>query len=223
MHSWIQTHILIELTRHSTRRHSELRPRDVEGNLFSYHLKGLLNEGLIEKHDAGYALTIEGKRFAGTLSLMTGKTRQQPKILTIIMCRNTLGEHLMVRWHRQPNIGLVSFAHGMMHYGTSVSAMAAYELGEKAGLEATLRHRGEVYVRGMHGIAVDRHMLVHIFEATNPRPLDNPALRPEVSEPFWALLNDLKPDDFVPGFYEIAQLTTRSDEPIFEEITIRLS
>jgi ADP-ribose pyrophosphatase YjhB (NUDIX family) len=222
MHSWIQNHIIQQLTQHSTRRHSELRPRDVEGNLFSYHLKGLLQEGLVEKREEGYSLTIKGMQFAGTFSLKTGKTRLQPKILTAVICQNEHGEHLMARWHRQPNIGLVSFVHGMMHYGESVFVMAAREMAEKAGLSADLAHIGEVYVKGVRGEEVDRHMLVHLFRATNPRELENAPLRPEVSGPFWASLESLSPEQFVPGFYEIAQLVQGSNKPIFEEITVEL-
>lgn len=225
MHSWIQNHILLELTKHSVRRNSELRPRDVEGNLFAYHLKGLMSEGLVEKQDGGYGLSVKGKQFAGTYSLKTGRTRMQPKILTVIVCQNEQGDYLFARWHRQPNIGQVSFVHGMMHFGVSVYEMAATELAEKAGLEAEeLVYRGEVYVIGMRGEQVDRHMLVHIFEARNVHELTSPPLRPEVSESFWAPLASLHPDMFVPGFYEIAQLLqSQSSGRLFEEVTVTIT
>jgi hypothetical protein len=138
MTSWIQNHILLELTRHAARRYSELRPRDVEGNLFLYHLNGLIGDGLVEKTDNVYRLSVKGTQFAGTLSLETGKTRLQPKILVAVSCVNGQGEHLLVRWHRQPNIGQVSFPHGMMHFGETAADMAALELAEKAGLVAGL-------------------------------------------------------------------------------------
>lgn len=206
MTSWIQNHILLELTRNATRRYTDLKPPDIEGNLFMYHLKGLVSDGLIEKSDDGYRLTAKGKQFAGTLSLKTGKTRVQPKILNTIVCTNEAGEYLFARWNRQPNIGQVSFVHGMMHFGESVFDMVALELAEKAGLEADFTHLGDVYIRGIAGDDVDRHMLVHVFRATNVRPGGQNELRPDVSEPLWAKLDEFKADQFVPGFYEIAQL-----------------
>ena len=224
MTNWIQRHVLVELTKNATRRYSELKPRDVEGNLFMYHLKGLIRDGLIEKKDNEYQLSVEGMQFIGTFSLVQGKTRQQPRILTAVICKNDKNEYLFVRWKRQPNIGLVSFPHGLAHYGESMFAMAALELAEKAGLEAELEYKGDVYVRGMRGNVVDRHMLVHLFEASNIRPGRQDELRSDVFENFWASLDTVKPEEFVPGFYEIAQLT--KDEikvKIFEELTVNLA
>jgi 8-oxo-dGTP pyrophosphatase MutT (NUDIX family) len=222
MHSWIQYHILIELTRHSLRRYSQLRPKDVEGNLFMYHLKGLLNDGLVEKTDSQYQLTIKGLQFVGTLSLKTGRTRKQPKILNAIICRNKAGEYLMTRWRRQPNTELVSFPHGMMHYGEAVLDMAAHELSEKANLHADLEYRGDVYVRGHLAGVLDRHMLVHLFEATNISPSGEEP-HPEVGESFWTKLELLRPEEFVPGFYEIATLVDESPKGVlFADIDIEI-
>lgn len=221
MYSWIQYHVLIELTRNPLRRYSQLRPRDVEGNLFMYHLKGLMGEGLVEKTDGQYRLTIKGLQFVGTLSLKTGRTRKQPKILNAIICRNEAGEYLFTRWSRQPNVGLVSFPHGMMHYGESVITMAAHELAEKAGLKADLAYKGDVYVRGMLAGVLDRHMLVHLFEATHCELIDEAV--EVVNEHFWADLDSQRPEEFVPGFYEIARLVEdKSREVIFEDIVIEV-
>lgn len=223
MHSWIQNHILLELTLHQTRRYSELRPQDVEGNLFMYHLKGLIREGLVSKEDQAYTLSDRGLRFIGTYSLKIGRTRQQPKILTAVVAQNKKGDHLFTRWGRQPNIGQISFPHGMMHYGQDVKSMAAHELAEKAGLEATLSYIGDVYVRGMQADIVDRHMLVHVFEAANIHEGSTEFMQPEVYESFWADLKDLDRSKFVPGFFEIATIAqNRKDTPFFEEIVVNV-
>jgi ADP-ribose pyrophosphatase YjhB (NUDIX family) len=222
MPSWIQYHILNELTCYATRRYSQLRPRDVEGNLFMYHLKGLMRDGLVMKNDRDYTLSPAGLEFAGTLSLATGKTRKQPKVLTAVVYQNAAGEYLWSRWHRQPNIGLVSFPHGMVHYGETLQAMAALELAEKGGLTADLTNMGTVEVRGHRDDTLDRHMLVHLFRASNVQPHLQEQLRPEVSEPFWARFETLGPDQFVPGFYEIAQLVQQSEDRIFAELDVRV-
>ncbi|HYG83514.1 MAG TPA: NUDIX domain-containing protein [Verrucomicrobiae bacterium] len=221
MTNWIQNHILLELTKNPTRRYSELKPRDIEGNLFMYHLKGIMKEGLVEKTDRVYRLSPKGLQFVSTLSLKTGKMRKQPQILNAIIAKNEQGEYLFTRWRRQPNTGLISFPHGMMHYGEGVFAMAALELAEKAGLTAELAHKGDVYVRVMRGDDIDRHMLVHLFEARDIQPGRQTEMRPELGESFWAPLASVIPTDFLPGFYEIAQLSQRTGA-IFEEITTRL-
>ena len=223
MRSWIQNHVLLELTRHGPRRYSQLRPSSVEGNLFMYHLKGLVREGLVEKGEKDYRLSIKGLDFAGMLSLKTGKTRKQPKILTAVVAANEAGEHLLVRWNREPNSGLRSFPHGMMHYGASTFDMAATELAEKAGLIGELAYRGDVYVRGMRGPELDRHMLVHVFEAADIRPGRQEELRPEIGEAFWGTLDNFKPEDFVPGFYEIAHIVQTQKAHFFEEIVVEIA
>lgn len=186
-----------------------------------YHLKGLMNDGLVEKAEGQYQLTLKGLQFVGTLSLKTGRTRKQPKILNAIICRNEAGEYLFTRWRRQPNTELVSFPHGMMHYGESVMDMAAHELAEKAGLRAELAYRGDVYVRGMLAGMLDRHMLVHLFEASNAEPADGAS--EEVGESFWAPLDSLRPEEFVPGFYEIANLVRESpDGTLFADLQVEV-
>jgi len=223
MLSWIQYYILTELTRHATRRYSELRPRDVESNLFMYHLNGLLKDHFIEKVDRHYQLATKGLQFVGTLSLTTGRTRVQPKILNAIICQNEDGEYLWSTWHRQPNTGLVSFPHGMMHFGERVMDMALNELAEKAGFEADLVYTGDAYVRGVQNNTVDRHMLVHLFKGSKLRPAKRELLRPDISESFWSKLEDIPPERFVPGFYEIAQLVEKQQEAfIFADIEVTI-
>jgi len=223
MISWIQTHILYELIRHKTRRYSELRPRDVESNLFMYHLKGLIKDGLVEKTSTVYTLSDKGLQYVGMMSLETGKTRLQPKILTTVMCRNERDEYLFVEWCRQPNINQVSFPHGMVHFGESIVSAAKRELMEKAGIMANVVYRGDVYIRGVRGEEVDRHMLAHVFEATNMREGDKKQIRLEVSEPFWAPLENIKADEYVPGFYELAKVATTRSDHFFEEIEVTIT
>lgn len=220
-YSWIQQHILVELTKQPARLYSQLRPQDAEGNLFTYHLNGLIKDGLIDKSERQYQLTAKGLQFAQTLSLQTGKTRKQPQILSAIICKNTVGEHLLSKWHRQPNIGLVSFPHGMVHFGTPITDTAAQELAEKAGLQGDLKYRGDVYIRYLQGKQTMHHRLVHLFQATDVSHGREDQLRPETSEPFWAKLDTIEPSEFVPGFYEIAQLAEQQPTGIiFADLAI---
>lgn len=224
MHNWIQYHILAELTRNSTRHYSQLRPGNVEGNLFTYHLNGLLRDGLVEKTNREYQLTSKGQQLVQTLSLTTGRIRKQPQILTAIICKNQAGEYLLSRWKRQPNIGLVSFPHGMVHFGTPIMDMATQELAEKTGLNADLLYRGDIYIRyaSKDSDEVKHHRLVHLFKATNPRPSRELRQRSDTSEPFWAKLSDICPADFVPGFYEVAQLAEQQTTgTIFADLLIK--
>ena len=92
MHS-LQSHILKKLTLDTTLRYGDLKPQGVESNRFVYHLKKLIDDRLIDKMAGGYKLTIKGKRFVGKLSLGTFQPRFQPKIVTVIICKNERGEY----------------------------------------------------------------------------------------------------------------------------------
>jgi ADP-ribose pyrophosphatase YjhB (NUDIX family) len=219
--NWIQQHILIKLVRHSRRRYSELRPDGVEGNLFLYHLDGLIKDKLVEKVERQYQLTAVGLRRVATLSLVTGRMRQQPQVLTAVVCRNERGEFLLTRWRREPNTGLVSLPQGMVHYGETLVAMAATELAEKACLVADLAYKGVVSVRAYRGEMIDRHMLVHVFVGNEVRPGREEELRPDMTESFWAMGDDLGQRDFVPGFYELLQMVKAGDELDLAEISLQ--
>lgn len=77
-------------------------------------------------------------------------------------------------------------------------------------------------MRGLLNDEVDRHMLVHLFEATSPQPLTDPPLRPDVSEPLWEQLENLAPTEFVPGFHEIAHIVQAAEPsmPIYQDISV---
>lgn len=176
-----------------------------------YHLKGLLREGYVEKDEKQYKLSKKGMQYVSQLSLATRKQRKQPQILNCIVARNEKNEYLFVRWHRQPNLGLVSFPHGMMHFGESSEESVRRELAEKAALTGDVSYINTVLIRSFQGDEVDRHMLVRVFKAESLQPLEGASVRTEVSEPFWALPSSVNPDEFIPGFHELALQVASGD------------
>jgi 8-oxo-dGTP pyrophosphatase MutT (NUDIX family) len=144
----LQQHILSQLIHHSDRRYADLKPAAVEGNLFMYHLKHLIKQGYVAKRaDGRYGLTAEGHRYADRLSLATLTPRAQPKIVTLLVCRDEAGRYLLWRRRRQPLLGRVGFPHGKIHLGETIADAAQRELREKTGLAAaTLHHRGDGYL-----------------------------------------------------------------------------
>jgi ADP-ribose pyrophosphatase YjhB (NUDIX family) len=161
--NWIKRHILIKLTLAATARYSQLRPKDVEGNLFLYHLEQLIAEGLVEKVDKAYQLTLMGRREAGRLTVDTGRVRLQPKIVIMLVCRNAQGQYLLYKWRRQPFMNLISLPYGKLQYGELLHEAAARELHGKANMTGRFSRIGEVYVKTLVGPEVLNHMLAHVF------------------------------------------------------------
>lgn len=203
--NWIQQYVLRELSLHPTRRYSQLKPKDVEGNVFSYHLQKAVKAGYIERHERLYSLTVKGRHRAGMVSIKTGKIRKQPKIAIMIIGSGSKGEYLLYRWHRHPFLNRVSFPYGKHHFGKSVFEMAALELQEKCNATGTLEHLGDLYIKTTVEDEIVTHMLVHAFKATGLKSDEFKSTDP-TGECFWGRPEDITDRDSAPGFKEIYEV-----------------
>lgn len=134
--SWIQRHVLLVLMRQRTARLKDMRPLDVEANLFSYHLKGLEHTGYIEKIARGeYELTVKGQKFVGALSTQTNQLTENIKTVVLFWAEKD-GKILLFRWSRQPYLNSVTLPYDRMPLGKSLSQGIADATSEKIGIEA---------------------------------------------------------------------------------------
>ncbi len=121
----------------------------LESEHMNYHLKKLLNLGLIEKKEELYRLTDQGKDFANLLDDSLSTTEKQPKTSIIIrgVRKNSKGEveELFNRRLRQPYYGKVGRLTGKVHFGETLKKAAARELYEETGLKAKSFVLEEVY------------------------------------------------------------------------------
>jgi ADP-ribose pyrophosphatase YjhB (NUDIX family) len=211
----LQKHILKTLTVRKKARFADLKPKTVEGNLFVYHLKTLIREGYIENKDDKYTLTSKGKNFVDRVSFETFKERIQPKIVTLIALKNKKQEYLLYKRTRVPFSGYIGFPYGKIHLEERVADAATRELLEKTGLEATLKHRGDVYITVHDETELISHTLFHIFSGDNPR--GNLRTDSHIGECFWAHIEDIPKENRIPGLSQIKKLLDKSHGLFFEE------
>lgn len=208
----IRQDILRRLILNSKLRFSRLKPDDVESNHFIYYLKQLMNEGLVVKENGLYALTDKGKHLASVVSLDSLTPRLQPKIMTAPVLYDN-GSVLIHRRSCEPYIGSISLVNGKLHYGELVADAARRELWEKTGLEADLRHVGEVYLSYTEQGESLNHLLSHIFVGES---YSGELVSTEHSEPMWVAEKELRSMDYVlPGTIEILDLISRSPNEFF--------
>nr|AQS31140.1 hypothetical protein [uncultured bacterium] len=203
MHT-IQKQILARLTFHPGLRYSEIKPTEMEGNLFTYHLNLLIKNDLIAKTGEHlYDLSPHGRRYVDKLSLKHFRPRVQPKIVTLIVCKNDKNEYLLYKRHHQPFYGMCGFPYGKTHLGENLVTAATRELTEKTDLVAHLTHRGDVYLVINDQGELLAHMLCHIFTTSRLKG----ALRPQTTmgKCFWAKL-PLTNGQLMPGVMEIYNL-----------------
>lgn len=211
----IQKYVIKQLIHQSTCRYRDIKPKDVEGNLFMYHLRRLIREGMVEKTADGYTLTRKGLRMVDTLSLKSMQPRIQPKIVTLIACQNNKGEWLLYRRTKQPFFGLIGFPYGKIHLGERIQDAANREIEEKTGLNSKLRHAGEVYLAVEDEESLLTHMLFHVFHGTET----SGTLKTDsvIGQCFWMKADEIKPDELMPGFAEIISLINSNKTHFFAE------
>jgi hypothetical protein len=133
--SWIQKHILLCLVREKTARIKSLRPNDVEANLFSYHLNGLVTSGAIIKVAHGtYGLTIQGEKLVGQLSTATQAFVENIKTVILYWSQRD-DATLLLRWTRQPYMGHMTLPYNRVPFGKSITEAIKDGLREKLGNE----------------------------------------------------------------------------------------
>lgn len=217
---WIQRKILLTLSTNDRLRYSDLKPLDVEGNLFMYHLSQLTAAGMIDKHDKSYGLTLKGKTHVTSMSMSEGTQISQPRVLVALLCRHN-ERYLLYRWSRQPYRSKISLPFGRAHTGWTLFEVAAEQLHYKLNVPGdNYRTRGSAnIILKVSGETID-HYLVHIVEITIHD--SNVWADGLTGKPYFADISECNQGDFVPGFYQIISFAQEQPGLFFEEVIIDL-
>jgi ADP-ribose pyrophosphatase YjhB (NUDIX family) len=217
---YIQQRILYQLTHQPSLRYSELKPVEMEGNIFMYHLRSLMKAGYAEKGEDGrYRLTSKGAQYVEGLSLDTMKPRLQPKIVTLLVCRNNDGEYLFLRRKRQPLLGLAGFPYGKLHMGETVAEAAARELKEKTGLECRLVHRGDGYITTKQTGEPTSEIMFHLFYGENPT--GRLITESKLGMALWVSESHVN-NTFMPSVAALLDMLKKSPERFFAELNYEI-
>ena len=163
----IQHYILNQLSTTKWARFSEMRPPKVDSNAYSYHLKLLQRQRLIEKHDEkGYRLSPLGLAKVDRMSKDELQVRIQPKIITMCVLYNENNEMLLLTKSKQPFIGAWTFVSGKLHIDDRSERKAATrEIKERVNVASndTLIHAADVYIYASISGQMVSTVLAHIF------------------------------------------------------------
>lgn len=210
---YIQKKIIKRLLEKKEARYSELKDEKIEGNLFSYHLKGLLRKGYIIHKKELYSLSSEGKHLVSRLSLENLDERIQPVIVTTIIIQKKDGEYLLYRRKKEPFFDHVCFPYGKIHLDEPIEEAAERELREKTGYTTKLNHRGDVYMTVHDKNELISQTLHHIFTGSK--------LKEEIikecpgGECFWGSLDEVDKKYILPGVKNILELVKKNKNKHF--------
>ncbi len=148
----IQMQIINELSRTGPAMFGALRPHDVATDHFTYHIKTVIEKGLVAVDRRNgkkyYVLTELGKRFADSFEFSKKKLLNQGMIITVFcVSKEVKGEtkYLMSKRLYAPWRGHLGFPAGKVHFGETTFETARRELLEETGLEAQLELRQVIH------------------------------------------------------------------------------
>jgi ADP-ribose pyrophosphatase YjhB (NUDIX family)/predicted transcriptional regulator len=141
-----QGQILKTLLLNPNARFSDLNKTELSSDHFNFHIKRLVEVGLIEKNQSGlYSLTSIGKEFSNRMDTDSGQIERQAKISINIGCiREVNGEREYLAQCRlkNPYFGYWGFVGGKVRWGETIFEAAARELEEETGLKGQFKFVG---------------------------------------------------------------------------------
>lgn len=212
----IQKHILKVLAYTKWARFRDMRPPKVDSNAYSYHLRALQKEGLVEKAEQGYRLSPAGLSYVDRVSIEKFELRTQPKIITMLVSQNQEGAVQMWQKQKQPFIGAWTLPNGKMHVtDESVTAAALREAAEKVDIvPSAIQHVGACSIRAFIDGHLVSYVLVHVFTAE----LDDDQSLHENTR--WCNYEQRQALHLAPATELIIQKVQSSTSFFFEEYTI---
>ncbi len=207
----IQTHIVQQLQYMEAARFRDLRPPKTDTNLYSYHLKLLVQRDIIEKCPSGYTLTAFGMNYVDRVS----GVRTQPKIITMLVIQNDEGDILLQKRLKQPYINTWTLPYGKVHIGDSSLEIAARrQLAEKVGLDDMKPEpAGDCYIRVWHSDQILSSTLVHVFRLYADDITQTETLQ-------WARPHKINSLRLAPAVSQIMTRTFFKDDFFFEEFNV---
>lgn len=145
--SKIKEHILKKIMHNPECTFSELWEKDIrdeiESNKFAYHLKKLIDEGLIKKQNNSdvYMLTSQGKKEMTFVDGETGKKKTFP-LVTVLMVVVKDNKVLLMKRLKEPFYGYWGIHGGKLDFDKHIFEAAAEELKQETGLKADFELKG---------------------------------------------------------------------------------
>lgn len=222
---FIQRKVLNDLLFANRLRFSDIKPTNMEGSLFTFHLNKLIDLGLILKEEEGYKLTPAGKNIANTFDKDSKQPKRQAKHSAVFCAFKIIeGKTMVLIYTRKKNpfYDHQGFPTGKVMYGESILETAERELFEESGLSGKAKLVGirhfRVYFPTKDELVEDKVM--YICRIDNPFGEIKSNLEGEF---YWVNVDQIKNIVInpLPEFYETLEIVTSSTREItFDEINL---
>lgn len=166
----IQRDIINSLAYASPLRFSQLQPKRIPNNTFSYHLKKLIETGYIMATAEGYIPTRKAQKTL-PYSDYRGWRAKRPSSLIFLYVTNMLGEVLLLKRPIRPYKDWLGLVSGPIFTNETMEQAALRELEDKVGIHASvdeLRSHGVLSFRYVEPVLNDTfiHAISFIYSYT---------------------------------------------------------
>ncbi len=205
-HHHIQADIFAKLRYSETLRYKDLKQPGLEPSQFTYHLKELMKQKLVEKNEQGaYQLASAGVELAQHFSSTWKNLKEAPLSYTLIFLRTTDKRWFVVRRGKHPHINKYACISGKIYMDETLRHAAERELHNQTmgAVKAELEYKGYVSV-----MVREQGFLTHITGPVWFADNVEPAILPPnpYGEIFWADWRSLPYGQFIPGWKEIVEM-----------------
>jgi len=201
----VQKHILSQLLRQKYSRFRDLRPKGIDTNLYSYHLKRLVAEGLVYKTNDGYSISDVA---AVTMTAHTAR----PELAFVI--QNSDGDVLLKQRTAQPfaDCYMLPGAKLDIRQSSIMEAAQSHVTHEITDNKVDVKHAGDSYVRIRNNDEILSTQLLHIFRFEVDAVYDAKQL-------LWARPHKIAQYALTPCVEQVMSRTFFKDKHFFEEFT----
>lgn len=206
----IQREILYKLVLSDTARFAELRPKELDSNVFTYHLKQLIKEKLVSKTEAGlYSLTPLGRVAGINITLSKKELLEQAHSVLLMVLRTDKEGWLLRRRLAQPMYGKVGFTHSEPVAADDALHTARNDFQERTGLLCDFKPAGFGYVRLFDDKDLESFVHFNLFFADAYQ--GTLQARTRNGENFWVKQPDFTAPDMIPSMSDLVKLLEAHD------------
>ncbi len=172
---------------------------EMKSNLLSYHLDGMVKQGMLTKEYDDYVLTKNAETMMPIFAQLTGKEKGVlPVVLMAIMNEDKI---LLLKRTKRPYQGYWSIPGGKLQLQESIPDCALREAEEETGLKCQFSHIASV----IHERVKENEEYKHAFVLflTVLKPESNKLKESEEGKLEWFPLNNLQPERIIPSDYNM--------------------
>lgn len=167
----IQLSILQDLLFAESRKYSEMKPYEMEGSQFSFHLDKLIKDKFVVKNPTGlYSLTTKGKEYSNRMDtqkkLMKIQTKSTTQLCSFRIINGTK-EYLIYKRLKNPFYGYFGFPTHKFWFGENILEAAKKGLFEETNMKGEPKLKAIRHYRVYYNnkVVEDKIMYIYLFDS----------------------------------------------------------